>query len=258
LYRYPKRRQLVKTSLKVLWVVAVALAFLRPASAADHPELRLITVIGDAEVKVEPDEVVLTLGVETWNKDLGAAKSANDQRVQKVIGIAGRYQIEKKHIQTDHMTIEPRYENQWEHQSFVGYFVRKTIVITLRDTTKFEDLLSGILVAGANYVHGVQFRTTALREHKDRARTLAIRAAEEKAIDLATELGQKVGKPHTIREDQAGSWSWYNAGWGSAGGRGMAQNVTRAGGGGSGETEASIALGQISVRARVAVSFELE
>ena len=44
----------------------------------NQTEARTITVSGDAEVRVVPDEVILTLGVETWDKDLDAAKEEND------------------------------------------------------------------------------------------------------------------------------------------------------------------------------------
>lgn len=135
--------------------------------------------------------------------------------------------------------------------------MRKSIVLTLRDASKFEDVLSSVLGAGANYVHGIQFRTSELRKHRDQARALAIKAAQEKANDLAKELGQKVGKPYKIQEEQSGWWSWYNTWWGSRWGGGMAQNVMQNVAGPSG-AEGSIALGQINVNAKVTVSFELE
>ncbi len=75
---------------------------------------------------------------------------------------------------------------------------------------------------------------------------------------MARELGQKVGKPHTIMENRSNWQSWYNTWWGSRWGRGgMSQNVIQNAGSPS-ETESSIALGQINVNARVTVSFELE
>lgn len=231
-------------------------AFLLSGCAKDQPEPRLITVTGDAEVRVAPDEVILTLGVETWNMNLSVAKTQNDERVKKILALTKKYKIEPKHVQTSHISIEPRYEHQWEHRNFVGYFVRKTIVFTLKDTSKFEDLLSSALEAGANYVHGIRFRTTELRKYRDKARAMAIKAAQDKASDLAKELGQKVGKPHTIREERSGWWSWYNTWWGSRWGRGMAQNVMQVGG--PSAEESSVALGQITVSARVNVSFELE
>ncbi|MCK4330320.1 SIMPL domain-containing protein [candidate division WOR-3 bacterium] len=247
----------MKRVARLMLVMTIVLSFFCLAFAADQSEPRLITVTGDAEVRVVPNEVILTLGVETWNKDLSIAKTENDQRIQKIVDVGKRYKIEEKHIQTDYISIEPRYEDRWEHRKFIGYFVRKTIVFTLRDTDIFEGLLSSVLESGANYVHGIQFRTTELRKHRDQARALAIKAAQEKAYDLAKELGQKVGKPYKIQENQSGWWSWYNTRWWSGWAGGMAQNVIQNVADPS-QSESSIALGQIKVNARVTVSFELE
>jgi len=219
---------------------------------------RLITVTGDADVRVVPDEVVLTLGVETWDETLEKAKRENDARIKRVIALAQSYAIGPQHIQTDHISIEPRYHDHYEKRDFIGFFVRKNIVITLKDTARFDDFLTDVLDAGVNYVHGIQFRTTELRAHKDQARALAIRAAQEKATALATELDQSIGEPYTIHENQSGWWSPYNAWWGHHWGNGMAQNVIQEISDGSATAGESMALGQITVNAKVSVSFELK
>jgi uncharacterized protein YggE len=127
----------------------------------------------------------------------------------------------------------------------------------LEDISQFEDLLASALEAGANHVHGIQFRTTELREHRDRARAQAIKAAREKAVALAEELNQEVGEPRTIREEHSGWWSWYNAWWGSYWSGPMAQTVIQDVRGVPPEAGSTIAPGQITVSARVTVSFEL-
>ena len=86
---------------------------------------------------------------------------------------------------------------------------------------------------------------------------LAIRAAREKAVALTQELGQEVGQPHDIREDQSEWWSSYNSWWGASVGS-ITQNVIRESGGASAGTDGAIAPGQISVTARVTVSFEMK
>lgn len=250
----------MKIISKVLLVVLISISIIDFSFAADDPKPRLITVTGDADVRVVPDEVILTIGVETINVNLKTAKNENDKRIQEILKVAGKYKIKDKHIQTDHVSIEPRYENQYSNQrrKFIGYFVRKNIVLILRDTKKFENVLSGVLEAGANYIHGIQFRTTELRKHKDQARSLAIKAAKEKAIDLAKELGQKIGKPYAIQELQSGWWHPYGSWWGSRWRSGMAQNVVQNAGGGSSQSNDTIALGQIKINAKVTVSFELK
>lgn len=107
-----------------------------------------------------------------------------------------------------------------------------------------------------NYVHGIQFRTTELRQYRDEARALAIRVAREKAEAMAKELGETVGRPENIREDNAGWWSGYESWWGRGQGGGPAQNVVQ-NLGGSTAPEGALAPGQIAVTARVTVSFAL-
>jgi uncharacterized protein YggE len=247
--------------LLVAVIAILVYAAWTPNPAAPHAqsaEPRLITVTGDADVRVVPDEVILTLGVETWDENLDVAKQENDARVERLLALAARYAIQPQHVQTEHLSIEPRYRDDYEKRDFIGFFVRKTVVITLRDLATFEDLLSDALQEGATHVHGIEFRTTELRKHRDEARSLAIKAAREKAEALAGELGQTVGQPHTIHEDQGSWWSSYNWWWGARWGGSVAQNVIQESGGGGVPEDGSLAPGQITVNARVTVSFEME
>lgn len=227
-------------------------------AAGTASETRRITVSGEAEVRVVPDEVIVTVGIETWNKNMQIARNENDEIVKRVLALADELGIAGQHVQTDYVSIEPRYRNgYYEDRDFIGYFVHKNIVVTLRDLTRFEDLLAGALDAGANYIHGIEFRTTELRQHRDEARALAIEAAREKAEAMAGELGQQVGQPLLIEEQQSGWWSGYNSWWGSRFGGGMTQNVIQETGGVSVLADSSVAPGQIAVNARVAVTFEI-
>jgi uncharacterized protein YggE len=241
--------------------VALILVLALSAWTADESvsqEPRTIAVTGEAEVRVVPDEVILSLGVETWNKDLNVAKGENDRIVATVLALAAEYGIAPEHVQTDYVSIEPRYRNgYYEDSDFIGYFVHKTVSITLRDLSKFEGLLADALKSGVNYVHGIEFRTTELRKHKDDARALAIQAAREKAAALAGGLDLKTGDPLDIQEVQSGWWSGYNAWWGARWGSGMNQNVIQEAGGAAVLADSSVAPGQISVNARVSVTFEL-
>jgi uncharacterized protein YggE len=248
---------------KVVAVVAVALLLVLALSAwtqdaTSSEPTRTVTVTGEAEVRVVPDEVILTLGVETWDKNLARAKGENDRIVGQVLALAGDHGVPAEHVQTDYVSIDPRYrDGYYEERDFIGYFVRKNVVITLRDLAQFEPLLSDALEAGVNYVHGVEFRTTELRQHRDEARALAIQAAQEKAVALAGALDQNVGQPLTIQELQAGWWSSYNAWWGSSWGAGMSQNVIQELGGASYLADSTVAPGQINVNARVTVTFQV-
>ena len=74
---------------------------------------------------------------------------------------------------------------------------------------------------------------------------------------LAGELDQEIGVPTMIQEVQNSWWSGYNSWWGANWGNGMTQNVIQEAGVGILTGDGSLAPGQISVTARVSVTFEL-
>ncbi len=226
------------------------LSFFSPylAFAEGQQTPRLITVTGSADVMVVPNEAALLLGVETQHKELQTAKSENDARIEKIFAVAKNYAIKKKNIKTNYITIEPRYEYQRDQNTFIGFFVKQSIVLTIEDLTKFENILSDVLKAGANYVHGIRFRTTELKKIKAQARSLAIKTAQEKARKLAADLGQKIGRPYSIQEKDS-HWSGYQRTMAANAVLDMAETT---------ESSDNIALGQIKVNAKVLVSFELE
>lgn len=235
----------------------VATPIATAAAADDCDQLRTITVNGEAQVRVVPDEVPITLGVETHDKVLQRAKAANDEIVRSIIAVAQEHGIETRDIKSDYLSIEPRYSDYYEARDFIGYFVRATVVVTLKDVTAFDDVLSSLLEAGATHVHGIDFRTTQLRQHRDEARSLAIQAASEKAQAMAAELGQSVGRPTSVVEQQTGWWSWYSSWWGGSNSY-MSQNVVQSVGEAYLGEDSSLAPGEIAVTARVSVVFELQ
>ena len=221
----------------------------------DRPK---IAVNGEATVNVQPDKIVIALGIETWDMEIMAAKQKNNEILKKTLAVIHESGIPDKEVQTDHLSIEPRYRDNYRREDFLGYFVRNTLLVTLTETEKVEGLITKALQSGMNYIHGIDFQTTEFKKYREQARELALRAAREKAEKMAGVLGLSVGSPMQISETYSGSpWSYYS-GWGYGRSSGMAQNTIQNVQGGPGEISETIALGKISIRAGVSVVFELK
>jgi len=144
--------------------------------------------------------------ISTW------PRSRNDEIVKRVIALAGNYGIEPEHVQTDYFGVEPRYrDGYYEERDFIGYFVHKTIVITLHD-------LSGSRTCSRTRSSRRELCARHRLSHHRAAQATEMRPgrwpskrAKEKAIALSGELGQNVGDPLTIQEEQSGWWSSYGA-----------------------------------------------
>ncbi|MCB2203797.1 SIMPL domain-containing protein [bacterium] len=237
------------------------LALLLAASAATaqgsmgNDDYRQINVSGDAVVNVVPDEIIITLGIETSDMDITTAKEKNNDILEDAIDAARREGVEDTDIQTDHLSIEPRYRDGYRKENFLGYFVRNTVALTVRRVETVENVITRVLEAGVNYIHGIDFQTTEFKKHREKARELALLAAKEKAEKMATVMGQQLGSPLRIDETYSGSPVTYWNSWGHGRARGMSQNVMQNITSGESGVQESIALGKIAIRARVNVSF---
>lgn len=220
-----------------------ALLLVSAVAKAEAPPREVIAT-GTGEVKFAPDEVLLSLAVDSVDHDIMVARAKTDERVKKVLALTGSFKIDPKHVQTDRITIEPRYRDN-DRSNVIAYAARRSIVVCLKDVARFEELLTAVLKAGTNNVEGIQFLSTEMRKHRDEARLQALRAAKEKATAMAKELGVRLGKPRLIEE----------SGSGYAGRSAYSNSVSNAGD--EAAVGAGLALGQISVTANVSVHFEM-
>ncbi|MBN1812382.1 MAG: SIMPL domain-containing protein, partial [Anaerolineae bacterium] len=142
---------------------AVPAARTAVAEAADAQPSGSITVSGSSAVRVQPDRVVVVLGVETFARTPSASRDAN-ARLSKAVLTAIRVQgVADKDIATANLTLQPRYDD-YDWNVISGYASRNTIAVTLRDVEKLEPVLVAALEAGATSVDGVEFSVTNLRE----------------------------------------------------------------------------------------------
>lgn len=240
---------------KLLFLFAVVLVMSVQALAQNTLPPPVITVSGQAEVRVPPDEVVFTLGVEAVDKDILAARTRTDDSVKAVLAIARKNNVKPEDVQTSQISIQPKYntddleygQRQTVKKEFVGYQVSKTIAIILRDISRFDSLLVDVLKAGVTRLSNLEFRDSQVRKHKDQARVMAIKAAQEKAKLLAGQIGQAIGPAYSITEAGVIPYS-----------SNVSQNRSDTYSGSSSEPESAIAPGSISITAQVTVSFRLQ
>jgi uncharacterized protein len=245
------------TRLACVWLLVFAAV--SPVLSQPLSQPPVITVSGSAEVKVAPDEIFMRVGVETFHDVLAEAKKENDERVERVLAFLKSSDIQPADIQTDYLAVEPRYEDYPTRRKFVHHVVQRSIEVKIKQVDAFEGILAGVLTNGVTHVHGIDFRTSELRKHRDTARGMATRAAREKADALAAELGVRRGKVYNINANEWGGWWSSSAGhWGHRYGAGMFQNTVQNAGGGAPAGDSTLSLGQISISATVNVSFLIE
>ena len=228
-----------------------------PALAAGNEcdSSRTIQVSGSAVVKVAPDLVTLQLGVTSNDTSPQGVYDKNTGAIKKVLATLRALGVADKDLSTDYYIIHPVYET-YDSLTIKGYRINNTILVNLRDVSKVGPVLAAALSAGANEVVDVQFKTSQLRQYRDQARDLAMKAAQEKARDLA---GAANAQPGCVLSIDENSWSYYGNPW-SGRYQAMAQNVVQNAPGSNQppSDDGPISLGQIAVQAEVQVRFGLK
>jgi uncharacterized protein YggE len=230
--------------MKILSITLALCVLAGQAAAEDKLPAKFVRVVGTSEVKVVPDRAVIEVGVEKQDPSASVAKHAEDAAARRILAVLRSSGVEEKDVQTTFLSLQP--QSYTKKGVRVSYFVAaQTLTVSVRDLPKLDTLLEALIKAGGNRIDSIGYETSDLRKYRDQARELAVKAAREKAGDLAKALGQDIGKAQSIEEvpdnQVAGlqSNTYYDY-------RGRDKTVAP-----------SIAVGQKSISASVMVSFEL-
>jgi len=155
-----------------------------------------ITVSGQGEIYAKPDLALTTFSVITEKKTVAEAMTKNTKKMNAIIDFMKNQGVGDKDLKTTTFNIYPRYE--WHEKTeilpqgkrvLVGYEVRQSLQVKIRDMEKIGDIIQGATDAGANRVGDLQFAIDKQDEFKKQARKQAIEKAKEKAKELASQLG---------------------------------------------------------------------
>ncbi len=146
-----------------------------------------INVFGSALIRIEPDLASLNFAVThlaKHPKDAFAEVRAKAQTVRAYLAQAEISEVSSSHIS---LAEETEYANG--KNRLMGYLAKIAFNVLLRDLSRVEEILAGIVDAGVNRISSVEFQTSQLREVRAEARRRAVEAAHYKAA-LYCEAGK--------------------------------------------------------------------
>ena len=151
-----------------------------------------INVFGSSAIRIEPDIVSLSFAVSRLQQH---PKDAF-QEVREAAQIVRKYleQAKVDEVNTSRVTIDQTFRYTANEQKFIGYTAKVVFHILMHQLDEMEDVLAGLVDAGVNELHNVDFQTTKLKEIRAEARRQAITAAREKAENYCHAAGVALGK----------------------------------------------------------------
>jgi uncharacterized protein YggE len=174
-----------------IWIIS--LFFISNVSIAQLQNIPLVVIEAEGIVKVKPDYVIigvkLNKKIQITNATFEIFREIDTQF--KIFGLDDKA-ISQSYIQAD------------------SSFYIKEIYLTLTNINMLDKTLLDLYRLGYKQYIYLDYRVQNLISYKNQARKEAIMLAKTKATLLASELGQNIGKAHTIEELNQQSYNWYN------------------------------------------------
>lgn len=221
------------------------LAFTTLLEAQELKQVPMINVSGEGKIKVVPDQALVSISLETKGTNAADVKKENDIKMDAVMKYIKKANIAKEDFQTQRVSLNPNYDYDKKKHN---YLATQSVQILLKDLSKYDALVDGLVEIGINRIDNVEFKSSKFTLLQSDARKLAIKDAKAKAEDFVFVLGQKVGKAITISDNSQN----YNP-----------QPIryamkTMAMAGDAAESRETLATGEIEIIVNVSVSFILE
>ena len=229
----------MKNSILILFALAMTVT-----QAQESKIIPQISVSGEGKISVMPDRAVLKFGIQNSGKEASEVKNLNDETVDKVMKYIKKFGIATTDYKTTQVSLRKEYDYEKKKHFYKAV---QSIQITLKDLTKYDELMAGLVDTGINNIDNVEFKSSKIEEHQSNARKLAIQDAKKKAEDYVSVLNQKVGKAIMITDN---SQPIYPP---------MYKNVVYAAmASDAGSARETVAIGEIEIITNVNVSFLLE
>lgn len=217
--------------------------FVTMSHGQEMKQVPQISVTGEGKVKVIPDQASILISLETKGTNAEEVKKENDKKIDAILKFIKKSNIAKENFQTQRVSLNPTYDYEKKKHNYIA---TQTIKILLKDLSKYDELMEGIVNEGINRIDNVTFESSKEALYQSEARKLAMKDAKFKAEDYVSVLGQKVGRAMTI-SDNSQSYTPQPV---FASMKAMERD--------SAGPRETLAIGEINITANVNVSFILE
>jgi len=169
-------------------------------AAAAAPGGTKITVTGTGNVSGAPNELALSMGVQTNGTSVAAALRQANSAVRSITAVLRRGGVAAPDIQTSGLSIYPNYSGSSGVPD--GYQVSEQLTITLRRLSVAGNQISAAARAGGNatVINGVSLNLSDTSTLLAAARAKAVADAKAKATAYARALGRPLGPVVSMSE----------------------------------------------------------
>jgi len=220
-------------------------------NAQTNERQNTVSVGGEGIVQVEPDLVTVRFGVVTRDDDPVKARQLNEEAAANAMNAVRELGVDERKIKVTVLQLNElrEYDRERRRQVPAGYEATRQVVVELDDLDTLPPLIAQVTQHGANRLSGISYDISNRNEVRNDALRKAVQNAREKALIMTDALDASLGKVIHISEEQFDFPRPVPV---------RAMMMEAADAAPDMGTPDAYAAGEIEVRARVQILFQLE
>ncbi|NDV85415.1 DUF541 domain-containing protein [Aurantimonas aggregata] len=192
------------TALALVFMLTAPLPALAQETGSPTPPT--ITVTGTGEASARPDQALATFTVLRTAETARAALDQANEAMREVSGGMRELGAEDRDLQTSGFSINPQYrydntEGSQQPPTIVGYEVRNTLTVRVRDLARLGEILDQAVTLGVNQGGEIRFDLAEPGPVEDAALKDAVADATATARLIAEAAGVTLGTVRQIHEN---------------------------------------------------------
>lgn len=167
---------------------------------AQQPVVRTVTVSGVGTVDVEPDEATVMFAVVTRAETAEVARRQNAEAAESAMDAVRALGIADRKIQLLNLRLDEEWDYRNNERIRKGFIARRDVKVVIEDLDLVPELVATVVQQGANELNGIQYGLQNRDAIEDDALQAAIARAQEKARLMAQALDADLGRVVSIVE----------------------------------------------------------
>jgi len=185
--------------MKIIYFFSLISFFLAGNTyAGELPDEPHIIVNGSYQISAVPDILRMSLNITEIGREVAEARSSVEERSSRLLETLKSLDVKKKDITSARLQITPHYNWSNKAQVYTGTEVSRVIEITLRDLSRYDDMVKAIVDARVARINNTTLESTEEKKLRSRALQGAVADAREKAILLAQSFPEQIGSVYSI------------------------------------------------------------
>lgn len=177
--------------LALLLLLGIPSSKKAPAAA---PELRHVTTIGEADLKVKPDQAVLRFQVQQRSFSGSTAEAAHRRQLDRFTSSLVQAGFDGDRIQAGPIDLKETVDGP----AGLPWLAESEVRVTLKDLTKLDNLVAAALAEKGARLTGIDYGLSNPESQIQKALDAALTSARTRAQGLATSASGTMGAPTTV------------------------------------------------------------